>query len=757
MGKGLILAKWESLSLEKKFIIFSNEKSSLIQIPNSNYRFWYPNKILKQISSNSYVSLLYTADIEFRIFKSKKLAGKWENYNEKTIKIQELKSLITDKNTLNINCRKKNVIYKNKKSYLISYVDLEYNYVKFWISNRSCEEKDKYLIVSLCEDEYQLVIKKSDFETIEKTVNAYDLYNDFNESEFQVNYDKTKKPSRLKIPRNVTVNQTLKDNYDYDETGVLQTKTNLFLHQQKAVAKVLTARYNALFMDMGTGKTRTAIELLKIRQNKYNKMFWFTPVSLKYSVYLEFLKHTNLTEKDIYLFDQKTTDKTKIKQKFIIVGIESLASSDRTYLALNAMIQGNSFIVVDESSFIKGYSKRTKRIIQLTKDTIYRTILTGTPISQGIVDLYSQMYFLSPKILDYRNFYQFAKNHLQYHKKIQGMIINEYNEDYIAAKINPYVYQVTKEECLNLKEKNYIDRYFEMGEKQKKIYEQIKEDFFENFISYEEDSIFLLFNKLQQIISGFQYTENKEINIINTVRADFLEEIIKEIDKQYKIIIWAKYRADIEIIESVMIKKFKDNNYVIFDGSKSEAEKAVALNEFKHNANTRFFIATQATGAFGLNLAEANYTIFYNNGFKYSERMQSEDRNYRIGQNKPVTYIDIICSNSIDIKINNTLRLKENIASSFRKDLEKIKDKKLKKSLLNAILDGNLDKANKIIEEAELSQKNTTAKRMEKMRRKRGVIPRKEYLENSITKKSPWKELNISRATWYRRLNKDET
>ena len=206
-----------------------------------------------------------------------------------------------------------------------------------------------------------------------------------------------------------------------------------------------------------------------------------------------------------------------------------------------------------------------------------------------------------------------------------------------------------------------------------------------------------------------------------------------------------------------MIKKFKDNNYVIFDGSKSEAEKAVALNEFKHNANTRFFIATQATGAFGLNLAEANYTIFYNNGFKYSERMQSEDRNYRIGQNKPVTYIDIICSNSIDIKINNTLRLKENIASSFRKDLEKIKDKKLKKSLLNAILDGNLDKANKIIEEAELSQKNTTAKRMEKMRRKRGVIPRKEYLENSITKKSPWKELNISRATWYRRLNKDET
>lgn len=751
MGKGLVLAKWESLLLEKKFIIFFNEKSSLIQIPNSIYRFWYPNKILKKLGTSSYLSLLYVNDMEFRIFKSKKLADKWEIYDEKSIKIQELKSLIRGKNILKIYCKKNNVIYKNKTSYLISYINLEYNYVKFWISNRVCEEKNDYLVVSLCEDEYRLEIEESDFDTIKKAVNAKELYDNFKKSTYQIDYDKTNIPLKLKIPKDVVVDYELKDSRNYNETGTLQTRTDLFLHQQKAVAKVLPAKYNALFMDMGTGKTRTAIELLKIRQNKYNKMFWFTPVSLKYSVYLELLKHTNLTKKDIYLFDQKTTDKTKIKQKFIIVGIESVASSNRTHLALNSMIQDDSFIIVDESSFIKGNSKRTKIIIQLTKHTIYKTILTGTPISQGIVDLYSQMYFLSPKILDYRNFYQFAKNHLQYHKNIPGMIINEYNEDYIAAKINPYVYQVTKEECLDLKEKIYIDRYFEMNDKQKNIYEQTKEDFFENFISYEEDSMFLLFNNLQQIISGFQYSENKEIQIINTARADFLGEIVEEIDKQYKIIIWAKYKADIEIIESIMIKKFKDTNYVIFDGSKNEGEKAAALSEFKYNVDTRFFIATQATGAFGLNLAEANYTIFYNNGFKYSERIQSEDRNYRIGQNKSVTYIDIICSNSIDIKIHNTLISKKDIASSFRKDLDKIKDKKLQKILLHAILDGELDKANEIIEKAKTSQKNTSAKRMEKMRRKRGVIPREEYLANSLSKKKPWDKAGVSRATWYRK------
>jgi len=134
--------------------------------------------------------------------------------------------------------------------------------------------------------------------------------------------------------------------------------------------------------------------------------------------------------------------------------------------------------------------------------------------------------------------------------------------------------------------------------------------------------------------------------------------------------------------------------------------------------------------------------------------MQAEDRNYRIGQNESVTYIDIICSHSIDVKIHNTLILKEDIATSFRKDLDKIKDKKLKKSLLNAILEGDIEKANEIIAKAEAAQKNTAAKRMEKIRRKRGVIPREEYIKNSLTYKASWKELGISRATWYRKYRK---
>jgi len=107
-------------------------------------------------------------------------------------------------------------------------------------------------------------------------------------------------------------------------------------------------------------------------------------------------------------------------------------------------------VICDESSYIKGHSAiRTNRITYISSRAKYRLALTGTPISQGVEDLFAQMRFLSPKILGYRSFYSFAANHLEYSDKYPGMVVRAHNLEYIAAKIQPYVYQVTKEECLD--------------------------------------------------------------------------------------------------------------------------------------------------------------------------------------------------------------------------------------------------------------------------------------------------------------------
>jgi hypothetical protein len=446
-------------------------------------------------------------------------------------------------------------------------------------------------------------------------------------------------------------------------------KTALYKHQQRAFNKLSKLKVGALFMEMGTGKTRTAIELAKFRVGKIDKVIWCCPVSVKETIKQEILKHTDCSKDEIYVFDSKTTDINIPNAGWIAVGIESIGQSDRVTVALNNIITDQTMLVVDESSFIKGYrSKRAQRLTIIGERARYKLILTGTPLSHGIVDLYSQMKFLSPKILNYASFYSFATNHLVYDERFKNMVVGVLNEGYIARKINPYVYQVTKEECLSLPEKLYDTWYFEMDSSQRMDYEYEKQEFIEN-ITQENINIgevFTLFLHLQQIVSGFRnkvkYNSRREETMLN---------IIDTFDPDEKVIIWAKYKEDIRAITSALsgVGKFE-----IFTGETKQSKRQKIIDGFQ-NGDIRFLVSTPSAGGFGITLTAASKVIFYNNSFKYSERIQAEDRCHRIGQEKKVTYIDIICSDSIDGKIYRSLMDKEDVVEAFKKEVEKIKDK----------------------------------------------------------------------------------
>jgi len=460
----------------------------------------------------------------------------------------------------------------------------------------------------------------------------------------------------------------------------LETKTKLFTYQQNAVNKLLPIRVGALFMDMGTGKTRTAIELVKKRMSKISKLIWICPVSLKETIRKEILKHTDTNS--IYVFNQKTQDDDIPQADWYIVGTESIGQSDRVTLALNQLIDEDTFMIVDESSYIKGHkSKRTQRLTLLGKRCKYRLILTGTPMTQGIVDLYSQMKFLSEKILEYKSFYSFANNHLEYSERFSNLIVKTFHEEYLAVKIAPYVYQIKKEDCLDLPKKIYDNRYFTMSDEQRAAYNKTKEDFLHNINPYDFSSfdIFKLFMTLQQIISGYKNIDVKEtIYYKENDRIEVLKDIIKSIHTDKKIIIWAKYHYDLELIEKEL-----GNEASLFSGKMNEKQKEESIQSFRNNK--RFFIATPSSGGYGLTLNESHYVIFYNNSFKYGERLQAEDRCHRIGQTEKVTYIDIIASESIDEKIKQALNLKQSVAETFKEEIDKIKDKKTLKEFIKNI------------------------------------------------------------------------
>lgn len=459
------------------------------------------------------------------------------------------------------------------------------------------------------------------------------------------------------------------------------TKTPLLSHQSSAVEKMLPTRIGALFMEMGTGKTRTAIETINRRGEHIRNVIWFCPVSLKQTIRYEILKHTDCTDADIHIFGDKTNARTAPECFWYIVGIESMSASTRVVLTVNKLITENSMVIVDESSYIKGHSAmRTMRITKLSERARYRLILTGTPISQGVVDLFAQMRFLSPKILGYRSFYSFAANHLEYSDKFPGMIVRSHNLEFLAAKIKPYVYQVTKDECLDLPDKLYETRYFSMTQEQRHYYEQAKEEI---LLEIEEDDfdsvvIFRLFTALQQIVCGFWNRRCKgqpvEYLELNSRRIDVLMDTVMSIPENEKIIIWTKYQHDIAEISAALKGQYGEDCVAPFHGALNEKQRAEQVERFRNGA--RFFLATQSCGGHGLTLNESHYVIYYNNAFKYSERLQSEDRCHRIGQEHKVVYIDIQCSRTIDDRIANALAAKGDAAETFKREVNKVKNKK---------------------------------------------------------------------------------
>jgi SNF2 family DNA or RNA helicase len=470
-----------------------------------------------------------------------------------------------------------------------------------------------------------------------------------------------------------------------------QTTTTLFDHQRRAVEKLRRARVGGAFMEMGTGKSRCAIELAWLRRERIDRVVWFCPVSLKETIRYEIEKHAQGAA--VYVFDDRTSPRQLPEALFYVVGIESMSTSDRVTLAVKALITERTMVIVDESSYIKGHAaRRTQRITLLAEPARYRLLLTGTPISQGVEDLFAQMKFLSPKILGYRSFHAFAANHLQYSDKYPGQVVRALHTEQLAARLAPYTYQVTKAECLDLPDKLHESRYYRMTAEQDAAYDGVKDEILSALDEpdeFNEYVIFRLFSALQQVVCGFRNRRDPETGRMACIplkheRIDLLLAVLRDVPPGEKVIIWAKYHACIREIVGWLQAVYGEASTAEFHGRLSERQRNAELARWRDSA--RFLVATQAAGGHGLTLNEASTVIFYADEFKYATRIQAEDRCHRIGQTRPVTYVTLTCVDSIDERIARALARKANAADEFRREVARVKDdRELVKGMVKAL------------------------------------------------------------------------
>ncbi|MCO7246385.1 DEAD/DEAH box helicase [Halomonas sp. Mc5H-6] len=461
----------------------------------------------------------------------------------------------------------------------------------------------------------------------------------------------------------------------------LALRSTPMTHQVAAFENMRPSKVGALFMDMGTGKSLVVIMLALARREKISRVIWCCPVSLKRNTARQIFTHTNATDDSVFLFDDKVTDASLPEAGWCIVGLESLGSSDRVVMALNKLIDERTMLVVDESSYIKGHrAKRTRRLVLMGKRARYRLVLNGTPISQGIEDLYSQMQFLSDKILGYRSWYSFQRAHLEWSEKFKGKIDKRRGEDYLTARMAPYVYQITKEECLDLPEKlPATSRYVSLTSEQQHLYDQAKERFENEAMSLEEEDgmgiiVYRLFGALQAIASGVVPAgfEGHGQPIKNN-KVDEQLRVLRQLDRKHTVV-WCRYQGNVKQLAAAIAEEMPEVPVFTYYGVMNERQRDNSLQAWVKEGGV--FLGTASCGGYGLNeLVEADYATFFSNSFKYSERLQAEDRLHRPGQVRNVSYVDIWAKCGIEERIEKAINRKGDALETFRKELDAAREK----------------------------------------------------------------------------------
>lgn len=442
--------------------------------------------------------------------------------------------------------------------------------------------------------------------------------------------------------------------------------TSLLPYQEQAFAKLKGIRVGALFMEQGTGKTRTALELVQKRliAGRADAVLWLCPCSVKKNLRDDLLFHCGGYPEEV-----------------IVRGIESLSSSDRLYLQLLRLVETHKvFLIVDESTLTKNpHAIRTERIIKLSEMCPYRLILNGTPISRNEADLFAQFFILDWRILGYQSYYSFAANHLEY-KTIKlpngreivdkSRIERVLNVNYLTEKIAPYTFQVKKAECLKLPKKFYYGGPFWMTDAQEREYADVEERYLEAIDEIRSETIYKLFSACQHVASG-RHVLSGPLERMRTApmfedpldnpRIKALLDVVRDLEGE-KAIIFCKYQHEVDDILSI----FPDA--VEFTGHINQRKRQENRELFR--TSKQFLVANKSCGAFGLNLQFCHNVIFYNNDFNLATRLQAEDRVHRLGQDSEVKIWDIECRDSIDTFIMDCLIKKENMAEAFKRLLK---------------------------------------------------------------------------------------
>jgi hypothetical protein len=432
--------------------------------------------------------------------------------------------------------------------------------------------------------------------------------------------------------------------------------------------------------DMGLGKTIQVLAFILSQRKKVtmNVNLVVVPASLVFNWILEIRKFApSIKVKIIY-----GSDRAKVVHDFD--QYEVILTSYGTLLSDIRFLKDYRFnyIFLDESQTIKNPDSQRYKAVRLLSSR-NKAVLTGTPIENNTFDLYGQLSFACPGLLG-------SKEHF---KRLYSVPIDQFKDSRRAMelqkRINPFVLRRTKEQVAKeLPDKTEMVVYCEMGAQQREVYDAAKDEIRDYLMGTSEDdlaksSMHVLqgITKLRQICNSPAILNKDVFYGDASAKMDVLMEQIESKSPHHKILVFSQFVTMLDLIREQLNNR--DVSYVYLTGQ--TRDRSSVVDSFQNNPEVRVFLISLKAGGIGLNLTQADYVYLVDPWWNPAVENQAIDRAYRIGQQKNVMAVRLICPDTIEEKIMLMQESKKDLAGELIKTEESIFKSLSKKDLLDLL------------------------------------------------------------------------
>ncbi|MBE8719836.1 DEAD/DEAH box helicase [Sphingobacterium pedocola] len=431
--------------------------------------------------------------------------------------------------------------------------------------------------------------------------------------------------------------------------------------------------------DMGLGKTLQAITLLESfyeANSDAPPSLIVVPNTLLFNWQNEFQKFAPNRQISIY-HGLKRKEQASLKNDVIIVTTYGTLIADAVFFRHQTF----SYLIMDESQAVKNRNSKRFEILSEVQAT-FRIAMTGTPIENGIQDLYAQMSLVNPGFFgNYRNFNRMFKG-------VKDEEVGNEVRTSLKKMIEPFILRRTKKQvALDLPDKTEAILHIDMLPTQRKVYDKYRKlfrDEVRDSLESEEPSKskFLAIEaliKLRQICNSPSLLKG-EMFAKDAVKLDYIDEILEDVVPGHKVLLFSSFTGMLKLVaERIQVSGVQ---YAYLDGKLSQAQRQAAVEQFQNNENCRLFLISLKAGGTGLNLTAADYVYILDPWWNPAAEAQAIDRCYRIGQEKHVNAYKLVCRDSVEEKILALQERKKKLADGLILDETNIMKSLSKEELL---------------------------------------------------------------------------